>query len=71
MTEPEITLHLSRRDVSVLAASMGMFVTSTHGRMSYETRVALENVCRQAGIDPNSMCVPYEEDKRGRKWWKR
>lgn len=71
MDETELTLHLSRRDVSVLAASLGMFVTSTHGRMSYETRGVLESICRQAGIDPNSMCVPYEEAKRGRKWRKR
>lgn len=74
MDEAEIVLRLTRRQVSVTVASLGMVVAATGGNMSYETRVALEEICRQAGINAHSMIDPYkeaEEPKKTRRRWKR
>jgi hypothetical protein len=71
MSESKVTIQLTSRQVGVLASSLGMVVTGTHGPMSYETRLVLEDIARQAGFDAQAVCKNYEDARRGWKWWKR
>jgi mRNA-degrading endonuclease toxin of MazEF toxin-antitoxin module len=71
MSESKITLQLTTYQVSVLAASLTTVVAITTGRTSYETRVVLEEICQQSGLDARAMCEKYESAAQPRKWWKR